>query len=232
VSRAIVLNTRPRGQAAELSRLLELAGFSTVEAPAIAIDPAWDPVELDAVRRDLGAGAFTWVVLPSQNAGHGLELRTTGVVCGAATARALGIDADVELERFSASAALELLRERVTPGQRVLVPRAAEGRDELIDGLSALGAIVDAPLAYRTLPVEDAAARLRGGGIDVVVLCSPSAVTSVVGAVQPGTRVVCLGGTTASAAAAAGMRVDGVARSTGMAALVDAVIAATAEVRV
>jgi len=41
VRRVQVLNTRPREQAAELSRLLSQAGFDVVEAPAIVIVPAW-----------------------------------------------------------------------------------------------------------------------------------------------------------------------------------------------
>jgi uroporphyrinogen-III synthase/uroporphyrinogen III methyltransferase/synthase len=233
MSRPVVLNTRPREQAAELSRRLDQAGFRVVEAPAIAIVAAWDPAELETVCRELEAGAFAWAVLPSRNASHGLlpALLRTRVVCGVATARALGLTAYLELAHFSAAAALEALRDRVSPGQRVLVPRAAEGRDELIDGLRGLGADVCARIAYRTLPVDDAASRLRAGNIDVIVLCSPSAVTSLKDSVQSWTRVVCLGETTASAARAAGLRVDRVARTTTMAALVDAVDAATAEVR-
>jgi len=230
----VVLNTRPTEQAGELSRLLAVAGFDVVEAPAISIVAAWDPDELLAVRRDLAAGAFDWVILASQNAARGLEseLRSARVVCGAATAAAVGLQADIALERFGAAAALEALRDRVKPGQRVLVPRAAEGRDELIEGVSLLGAIVVAPMAYCTVPVNDAASRLRAGGVDVVVLCSPSAVISVASAVQPDTRVVCLGQTTASAATAAALRVDAVARSTSMAALVDAVRALAVEAHV
>jgi uroporphyrinogen-III synthase len=154
------------------------------------------------------------------------------VACGAATASALGLEAEIALDRFSASTALELLRDRITPGQRVLVPRAAEGRDELIDGLRGLGGDVYAPIAYRTVPVDDAASRLRAGGIDVVALCSPSAVTSVARALPAETVVVCLGETTAAAARAAGLRVDRVALSTTMVALVNAVEAALGGVRV
>jgi uroporphyrinogen-III synthase len=219
-----VLNTRPREQASELSRLLREAGYTPVEAAAIAIVPAWDAAELDSVRQQLAAGAFMWVVLPSQNAGLELaaDLRQTHIVCGTATARALELDATVALERFSAAAALDALRSRVQPGQRVLVPRAREGRDELIDGLSNLGVRVIAPVAYQTLSVDYAKLRLQAGGIDVVSLCSPSAVRAVASAVRD-ELVVCLGATTAQAASAAGLRVDGVAEHTSMAALVESI---------
>jgi uroporphyrinogen-III synthase len=226
----VVLNTRPREQAGELSRLLVDAGLTVVEAPAIASVPSWEPSELESVRRGLRGGAYAWVALASKNGARGLEpeLRTVRVVCGASTATALGLSAEIALERFSAAAALEAIQSRLAPGDRVLVPRAAEGRDELIDGLRTMGVLVDAPLAYRTVPLEDASARLRAGGIDVLTLCSPSAVQSVTAAVPAGTLVACLGETTADAARASGLSVDAVALHTNMPALVAAVQAALA----
>ena len=225
--RAVVLNSRAAEQAGELSRLLAEAGFEAVEAPAITIAHGWgDATTLEDVRRDLHAGLFDWVVLPSQNAGRAIapELAGAHVVCGAATAVALGITAEVVLDRFSAAAALEALRLRALPGQRVLVPRAAEGRDELVDGLRDLDVDVAAPVAYRTLPVEDAANRLRAGGIDVVTACSPSALRSLADAVTADVALVCLGETTAEAARGLGLRVDAVAAQTTMASLVEAVM--------
>jgi uroporphyrinogen-III synthase len=233
-----VLNTRPRDQAAELSGLLAAAGFEVVEAPAIKTVPAWDPAELEQVRGDLASHAYTWVVLPSQNAGRLLQgdLGRVRVVCGAATAQALGVSPKLMLDRFSASAALECMRPLVRPGQPILVPRAAEGREDLTEGLVALGAAVHAPIAYRTVAVEpallaDAAARLRDGTVNVVTACSPSAIQALLAAVNPEwlsmTKLICLGETTAQAARQAGLSVDGVARSTTMPALVEAVLAAT-----
>jgi len=225
VRRPLVLNTRAQEQAAELSRLLAEAGFEPVEAPAIAIVAGWDTAELESVRRDLRAGVYERVVLPSQNAARGLEtdLAAARVVCGAATAEALGIVPEVAIERFSAAAALDVLRPRLAPGARVLVPRAAEGRDELVDGLRGLGANVASPVAYRTVPVAAAATRLHAGGIDVVTVCSPSALRSVAAALTPGVLLVCLGETTANAAREMKLRVDAVARRTSMESLVEAV---------
>jgi uroporphyrinogen-III synthase len=213
-----VLNTRAREQAADLSRLLEEAGFLAVEAPAIAIVDAWQPDELARVQQR----AYDWIVLASPNAGRRLDLTRGRVICGTSTASTLGVSAEIALERFSAATALEAMRHRVSAGTHVLAPRAAEGRDELVDGLRALGVIVEAPVAYRTIGVEDAARRLRQGGIDVLTLCSPSAVRAVADSVRR-ERVVCLGGTTAEAARELHLRVDGVAAQTSMPALVDAV---------
>ena len=222
MTRRVVLNTRPLEQAGELSRLLSAAGFLVVEAPAIAIVACWASSVLDDVRKQFAS--FTWVVLASQNAAHGLEdlLASSRVLCGTATATALNINPEIALNRFSATAAIDALRGRLTDADRVLVPRAAEGRDELVDGLRAFGALVETPIAYRTIAVDQATNRLREGGIDVVTLCSPSAVNSVRNAITHEV-VVCLGDTTASAARALGLQVDGVARSTSMAALAEAV---------
>jgi uroporphyrinogen-III synthase len=224
----VVLNTRPREQAGELSALLALAGVDVVEAPAIATIPAWTDRELQSARLGLRTGAYQWVVIASRNAVLELldELADARVVCGAATAAALGLHPALALERFSAGAALDMLRHRIAPGDRVLMPRAADGRDELADGLRALGADVHAPVAYRTVATADAAKRLREGGIDALVLCSPSAVASVAGALAGAELVICLGETTATAARKAGLRVDSVATSSNMPALVGAVQAA------
>jgi uroporphyrinogen-III synthase len=234
VSAPLVLNTRPREQAGELSDLLRQAGFEVRAAPAIEIQPAWDPSEFETARRDLGAGVFDWVVLASQNAGSSLmtELRTTRIVCGAATARALDVTSEFALRRFSASAALHVLGPMVRPGQHVLVPRAAAGRDELIDGLRAMGARVSAPVAYRTVAVAPATlhqttALLRAGEVAATTVCSPSAIESLLRAIGPGplaqAALVCLGDTTAEAARRADLRVDAVAHKTTMESLVLAV---------
>jgi uroporphyrinogen-III synthase len=223
----LVLNTRPLDQATELSDRLRAAGLSVVEAPAIAIAPAWEAATLERTRHDLRRGAFAWAVLSSQNAGRDLEheLRAQAglVLCGSATAGALGLSCARTLERFSAAAALNALRPLVSGGQRVLVPRAAEGREELVDGLRGLGVDVFAPIAYRTVPCGAAAESLRRGGVDVLTLCSPSAVGSVASEVSEETLVVCLGKTTADAARRHGLRVDRVADTPNMAALLEGI---------
>jgi uroporphyrinogen-III synthase len=227
MTRPVVLNTRPRQQAAELSVLLRAAGCAVLDVPAIELVGAWDGTQLQAVRNT----TYAWLVLSSQNAarflaeGLGGQLPAARILCGRATAQALALDAALTLERFSASAALDALRPLLGHHERVLVPRALEGRDELIDGLAGLGIRVDAPVCYRTLARPHAFASL--GHFDVVTLCSPSAVRAVAeGLGQAGLcapRVVCLGSTTAAAAKAAGLRVDAVAAKTSMPSLVAAV---------
>jgi len=219
---AVVLNTRPRDQAAELTSLLHAAGCTVVELPAIDIVPAYDAAEL----RTLAKRDYAWLVLPSQNAARflmqGLDgtLPRAPIVCGTATAHALGLRPAIALDRFSATAALAAVGPLVRRGQRVLIPRAAEGRNELIDGLLALGALVDSPVCYRTQPVV----LTELPPCDVVTLCSPSAVGAITSVNLGHARVVCLGQTTANAARAAGLRVDSVAAQTSVHSLVAAVL--------
>src|SRR5205814_5720887 len=101
---------------------------------------------------------------------------------------------------------------------RVLLPRAAEGRDELAAALAAAGARVTAVAAYRTAALSAAelaplAARLAAGRIDVVAFFAPSQVEALVAAagaaVFARVPLVCaIGATTAAALAAHGIRVD------------------------
>jgi len=225
---ACVLNTRPREQAAELSALLRAAGFEPVEAPAIEIQPAWEPAELQRVSADLRGGLYAWLVLQSANAAASLPLEHVNVLCGEATARALGAPVAQTLARFSATAAVEALRPLLRPADCVLVPRAADGREELIDGLAELDVRVDAPIAYRTVAASASQlAALRDAPVDGVTFCSPSAVRALLAALGgdwvAARRVVCLGETTAATARESRLRVDATAAETSMHSLVQAV---------
>lgn len=249
MTRPRVLNTRAREQAAELSELLRAAGFESVEAPSIEIAPAWDTAALEPIRAALRAGEYAWIVLASQNAGRylleGLAALGGGrgdviqagarIVCGTATAQALDLVPAQSLDHFSAAAALDVLREAVTTGDGVLVPRAAEGRDELVDGLRQLGVRVDAPVCYRTRSVDpsqlaEAARLLREGALHAVTFASPSAVRGLIDGLGSDARpwltrpaIVCIGETTAEAARLLGLRVDGVAERTSLSSLVEGV---------
>jgi uroporphyrinogen-III synthase len=225
----LVLNTRPREQAAELSDLLRQAGYTPVEVPAIETVAAWDAAELAAVLQRLRAGAYAWAVFASRNAvrfflqglaavgGGPRDLHAARLLSGTGTAEALrvhGLSVSGTLERFSAQAALDLLQHEAG---RVLVPRAAAGRDELLNGL----ADVDAPVCYRTQPV----AHTRLPDAAAVIFTSPSAVQALVSHLSSGPAIVCLGATTAEAARAAGLHVDRVAERTDLPSLVEAVAA-------
>jgi uroporphyrinogen-III synthase/uroporphyrinogen III methyltransferase/synthase len=219
-----------RGEAAGgdplAARLREL-GAAVLEVPSIALaDPeSWAP--LDAALRELQR--FDWVVFASGNgvdraldraaalgvALPGRDVRLAAV--GPATAERLAarwrapdlVPSEARGEALAAALAPEVR------GRRVLVPRAADGRPELVDGLVAAGAQVAAPAAYRTVaapaaalaPLADALGR---GAVDAVAFAAPSAVRSVLAALGgpgrlAGVTLAAIGPTTAEALRTAGL---------------------------
>jgi uroporphyrinogen-III synthase len=214
--------------------------------PAIRIAPL-DPMPLhravDRIRE------YDWVMFTSQNAvelvwrtmrDRGLDARSLGhariAAIGRATADALlasGLAADVIPERFVAESLVEALGRRDdVKGRRVLLPRAADARDVLPEGLRALGAHVDVIPIYRTVLDGDGAARvaerLRAGDIDLVTLSSSSTARFFVDAVGVEAARVApaasIGPVTSAAARALGLRVAVESEQSTIPALVDAIV--------
>ncbi|HET8539401.1 MAG TPA: uroporphyrinogen-III synthase [Anaeromyxobacter sp.] len=229
--RTVVVTRSKGGEDALATRLREL-GAAVREIPSIAFAPPADPGPLDAALRD--AGRFAWVVFAS----------ATAVERTVARMRALGLDpsalARARLAAVGPATAERVARELREPdlvpaeargeamaaalaphvaGRAVLLPRPAEGRPELLDGLRAAGAEVAAVEAYRTVAapaeaIRPLAAWIAAGEVDAVAFASPSAVAAVVaglGADAPLLRRVLLaaiGPTTADALRAAGLAAE------------------------
>jgi uroporphyrinogen III methyltransferase / synthase len=240
-----IVVTRARAQASELSRRLRHLGALPIEVPAIHIDPPADGgLELDRAAADMAAGRYAWVVFSSANAvdaflGRLRDLRALGDVriatMGPGTSRTLAdwrLTADLQPVRSVSEGLLEVFPDPPEHGARtVLLPRAAEGRLALSEGLTAAGWLVDAVEAYRTVRVElTAADRAAVAGADAVCFASASAVQGLVAAGSGGTAlppvVVCIGPTTAAAARAAGLQVSAVAAAPTLEGLVDALTGA------
>jgi uroporphyrinogen III methyltransferase/synthase len=187
-----VVVTRAAAQAQRFTQLLEAAGARVLEAPTIVIvpPPSWDPLDQALARLD----SFAWVIFPSVNgvqlvdrrlAARGLAwsavaLRRVAAI-GPATADALGehgVRPEIVPAEYRAEGLVARLRSLVRPGDRVLLPRAAQTRDVLVGELGRLGASVTEVSAYATRRVESAAARLRealsAGAIDAVTFTSSS----------------------------------------------------------
>src|SRR5262245_12640722 len=170
----MIVVTRAAAQAQRFTQLLETAGARVIEAPAIVIGPpaSWEP--LDAALRALAT--FTWLVFTSVNGVTMVDRRLSALgltwpevakrhvaAIGPATADALcdhGVRVDVVPAEYRAEGLIERLRGHLTPGDRVLLPRAAQTRDVLVIGLRALGVDVVEDPAYATRRAEDAGARL------------------------------------------------------------------------
>lgn len=226
--RTVVVTRGVAGEDALGARLVAL-GAAVRELPAIVVGPPASSGPLDAALRALDG--FDWVVFASVNAVErtlarldalglgraalaGRRLAAVGPATAAWLAREVRAPDLVPAEARGAALA-EALGGR-TRGRRVLVPRPAEGRPELVAGLAAAGAEVTAVEAYRTLPASPERLAplgdwLAAGEVDAVAFASPSAVRAVTAAL--GARATLLarallaaiGPTTGDALRAAGL---------------------------
>ena len=239
-----VVVTRARESASGLSRLLQDLGARVVEVPTIRIDPPSDGgAGLDRAAVAVAQGRYEWVVFTSANAVDPLlcriadARRLAGVslaAVGPATAEALrryGVVPDL-IPGVGRQEAAGLVDAFPTPSGtgRVLFPRAAEGRETLVEGLSARGWDVEVVEAYRTVrgqvPPETAE---EVAGADAVCFSSSSTVTGFLeacGADALPPVVVCIGPVTAETARAAGVDVTAVADHSSVEGLAGAVVAA------
>jgi uroporphyrinogen-III synthase/uroporphyrinogen III methyltransferase/synthase len=237
--------TRGAGGEDPLTARLRELGAHVVHVPAIGVGPpeSWD--EFDAALSDITQ--YDWIAFASATAvdaalsrivALGLPPPPVGTrlaAVGRATAQHLQDRLrapDLVPEHATGAALAEAMAPHVR-GRRVLLPRAAEGRTELLEGLVAAGADVVAATCYRTVAAPaSAVARLADaiadGRIDAVTFASPSAVRSVVAAL--GARAALLercvlaaiGPTTAAALQEAGLRVAAIPDTSTAGALADA----------
>ena len=189
--RTIVV-TRARAQAQRFVQLLEAAGARVLQAPTIVIEPpaSWEPLDTALASLD----SFTWLIFTSVNGVAMVDRRLIArgipwaaiarkrvAAIGPATADALaehGVRPDLVPGEYRAEGLIERLRGLIRPGDRVLLPRAAQTRDVLVVELKRLGAQVTEVAAYSTRRAEAGTARLRealaAGTIDAVTFTSSS----------------------------------------------------------
>jgi hydroxymethylbilane synthase len=246
---AAVAVTRPKHQSQQLIQALSDWGATPLALPTIRIEPPADRAPLDAALRALAAGAFTWVIFTSANAVEAVASAATDLgarddclrairaaAVGDATARAardLGLDVAVVAEEPTAEGLVAALLPRLQPGECVLYPRSAIGRELLPTVLREAGIDVTVVDAYRTIPETEidpnVMARLRSGAVDVIVFSSPSSVTALQAMLGQerflieGVPAVCTGPVTAAAVRAAGLQVARVSTHPGAPKVVEAV---------
>jgi uroporphyrinogen-III synthase len=238
-----VLVTRGRGQASRLAELLAERGATVLEVPAIEIVAPPDPSPLDEALA--GLPRYDWIVFTSANAvtavlGRlvvlglpprlavripGLPDRTRPRIASVGRATTAALRASFPGDRvalepeagFSATGLVQALAAKKVRGARVLVPASTRAREELSEGLRALGAEVDVLPAYATVEPDgltEAVEHILGEGVDLALFASPSAVESfarAAGGRAEGLQVAVIGPTTEAAARAAGMDVRDVA---------------------
>ncbi len=195
-----VLVTRPQHQAQQLVRALEQAGLHTEVFPLIKIVPPAQPHILEAALAQLHS--YDVLLLTSVNAVNivmqYIEDRSVAVPetlrfvsVGPATRLCLqrwGHSAIAPAADYTAEGVLELLRNAGVAGQKVLYPRAEQARDLIVPGLRECGALVDAPVAYRTVATSgetDTLLDLLKQRVDIVTFTSSSAVHSFAALLGP-----------------------------------------------
>jgi uroporphyrinogen III methyltransferase/synthase len=223
-----VFVTRAREQASALAAGLRERGAEVVETPSIRIKAL--PLSAAALGRICKA---QWLVVTSTNGAEilckgmlakGRDMRSLSGVkiaaIGSSTASVLqshGLHADLVPRSFVAEALVAALRRREggrIKGQRIVLARAAEGREALPRLLKEAGAKVDEITLYQTL-AEGAKGKVGGPG-DWVTFSSSSTVDSFDHRVDPRVKgsllAFCMGPITAAAAKAHGYQVAAVSR--------------------
>ncbi len=222
---------RPGG---ELSALLREEGAVPVEAPAIRTAPVVQAGALDRAVLAVAAGELEWLVFTSPNGvrhwfdraaalgfdARGIRAQVAAVGPGTAGAlRARGIVANLVPGKFTTEA---LARAFPRASGSVMLARTNIAPPGLQEALEDKGWRVRQVVAYRTLRVRslppEARALLNAGRIDALAFTSASTVEGYVrmaGTIQRAAsrpKVVCIGPSTAEAAARLGLTVDAVAR--------------------
>jgi uroporphyrinogen-III synthase len=204
----VVVVTRDEHANDEFSRMLSALGAEPRGMQTIAIAPPKDLTPLDAALADFAK--LDWIVFTSPHAVDAVCAhpnwrrtwkRTPGFVRIAAVGRATaarlttqGIDVDLVPETASSSALVEALMARAgsLKGTRILWPRSDIARRDLPDALTAAGARVVDPPAYRTVAVRPRGLSgfvqaLADGSVDAVAFLSPSSALGLAAVLAEGT---------------------------------------------
>lgn len=233
---ARIVLTRSRDDVRAYTPPLEALGLEVVAIAVTRTATAGDP---DALVRALADGTYAAIVVASPRAASALVAAVSRatrqealpeVWCVGPATRDVVVAAGLSAQqpddvRDGAELASRLATVLDLRGQRVLVPRAEQGRAELLDGLRDAGAIVVDVVCYRTVTaapddpdVQAGLAALARGEVDVCGVFAPSQVQALralvgtdLGALP--VRFCAIGETTAAALHAGGARDVAVAPS-------------------
>ena len=193
-----VVLTRPRHLISRTGALLREKGAEVLELPAIRTVPLEDQSPLYHALDEIGT--YSWLVFTSPTGTEIFfdemkkreqDIRSLGKIkvaaIGEGTRKKLkehGIYADLMPETYDGDSLGEALSHQIKPGQRVLIPRAEKGNQNLTAILTAAGAeVADIP-TYRTIyeasDVIDEQKEFEAGNIDCAVFTSASTVRGFV----------------------------------------------------
>lgn len=223
-----VLVTRPRNLISQTAHRLREKGAEVLELPSIATVPVEDKSLLRQAFAQLEE--YSWLVFTSPTGVDvffeelrqcGKDIRCLGrmklAVIGEGTAKKLserGLFADLMPKVYDGDSLGETLAEAVCPGERILIPRAEKGNENLTAKLKAAGARVDDIATYRTVyeasALIDEKKEFEDNQVDCVVFTSASTVKGFVegtkGLDYTKVRAACIGKQTKKAADIYGMK--------------------------
>ena len=239
-----VLVTRPKELISQMSEKLRRKGAEVLELPAVATVPIWPNPALSGCISSLSE--YQWIVFTSPAgvriffdalAAEHRDVRALGGVrvaaIGGGTAKALaerGIYTDLVPEVYDGESLGEALAGKCTGNERILIPRAAAGNQELVKALEKVRGVrvEDIPTydtVYEKQDFIDERAEFENGSIDYAVFTSASTVRGFAKAVEgldySTVSAVCIGKQTQAAAAALGMKTY-VAKQASMDSIVEA----------
>ncbi len=217
----------------EMAARLEAAGAQVDEAHFIAIEGPEDATALEGAVRRWCDGEYDWLAVTSRNAVLAMDrvARAAGrslsdpqpasrvATVGEATQQVCAeVGLTVSFVPEGRQSATGIVKEFPEGAGRVLAPLGNLAAPTLATGLGRRGWDVDVVEAYRTVDgpgaTDETQAALREGRVDAVLLTSGSVAeryASQCADAAVSTIMVAMGGTTAAAARAMGLRVDAVA---------------------
>ena len=248
MTRPRVVVTRPADANDRLTERLEALGCEVVAAPAIRIGPPRSYEVLDALVR--APDRHDYLLFMSRNAvryyvqrarrlrrggpavPEGVAVGVVGPATGAVAERA-GVAVTVRSEGRTGMDLAEAVVAAASPGARVALVQAEDGRDEPVQRLRTSGLLVTRVSAYRTRPAavpRGIVAAVHNGEVDALAFASPSSAVSFavalggLASIPPCVAVAAIGPTTAAACTRAGRAPDVVAAESSGESLAEAVV--------
>jgi uroporphyrinogen III methyltransferase/synthase len=247
-----VLVTRSRSQASMLAEKIEDLGGEVYTFPTIKILEPEDFTLID--EKLVNIEGYNWIIFTSVNGVVGFfrrlkfikkDIRSlTGIKLGAigektgAALEEIGLIPDYIPGEYQGEALAEGLKERIKPGEKVLLPTADIARKLLENELTTHGAIVHKVDLYRTVQGEGNQTLLlewlKQKELDLITFASSSTVQNfmhILGveniSLLQGVKIACIGPVTAKTAEELGLDVSIIAKDYTIDGLVEAILSKT-----
>lgn len=225
-----VLVTRPKELASTLTKLLVGEGAEILELPAIRTMPICDANGLCEALDTLEAGGYDWVVFTSPSGvriffERLFEKKDIRILAGVKiavigegskkTLRGYGLKEDFMPDIYEGKILGQQLAKQLSPGSRILIPRAAIGNPQLVEELQRVKDVQISDIAtyetvYASSHVMDEKQVIESGEVDFAMFTSASTVRGFAASVgdidYSKVRAICIGRQTQAAATALGMQ--------------------------